>query len=388
MAITCTIDENGITAPQYAEVLEYFQTAFRSIYGDDVYLGNDSQDGQFLAVIASAMHDVNSACVAVYNSFSPQTAAGAGLSSNVKINGISRLVATRSTVDVTIVGQKGTTIVNGVVSDGENNWDLPASVTIPLAGQVTVVATAQEEGDITALPDTVTTISTPVFGWQSVTNDSAAIPGRPVESDAALRIRQSYSVALPSLTAFDGIIGAVKAIDGVTRVKAYENDTASVDSNGLPAHSISLVVQGGESQDIAEAILAKKTPGCYTNGTTSVNIINDYGVTNTIRYSEPTAVPILAEITIEALTGYTTSIAGEIKTAVVEYIDSLLIGDSVYISRLYVPSQLVGTTNFSKFRITSIEIAEDPGPVGSSDVSIAWNELATITAENITVTVP
>ena len=31
----------------------YLQQQFRSIYGADVYLGNDSQDGQFLGVSAT-----------------------------------------------------------------------------------------------------------------------------------------------------------------------------------------------------------------------------------------------------------------------------------------------------------------------------------------------
>ena len=128
------IDAAGIRAPSYGEVLQYFKDQYRNIYGADTYLEADSQDGQLLAVFAMAIHDANTAAVQVYNAFSPATASGAALSSNVKINGLARGVATRSSVDLRIVGQGGTTISGGVALDGDRvQWELPASVTIPPA---------------------------------------------------------------------------------------------------------------------------------------------------------------------------------------------------------------------------------------------------------------
>ena len=123
------IDAAGIRAPSYGEVLQYFKDQYRNIYGADTYLEADSQDGQLLAVFAMAIHDANTAAVQVYNAFSPATASGAALSSNVKINGLARGVATRSSVDLRIVGQGGTTISGGVALDGDRvQWSCrPAS---------------------------------------------------------------------------------------------------------------------------------------------------------------------------------------------------------------------------------------------------------------------
>jgi hypothetical protein len=67
-----------------------------------------------------------------------------------------------------------------------------------------------------------------------VTNPLAATVGAAAETDAELRVRQGQSVALPSLTPFDAVDGALANISGVTRHKLYENDTGSVDINGLP----------------------------------------------------------------------------------------------------------------------------------------------------------
>ena len=204
MAITTTaptVDATGIHAPTYADVLNYLQTQFRAIYGADVYLGSDSQDGQFLAILASAINDTNTVAVQVYNSFSPAKGIGEALSSNVKINGIKRAKASASTVDLRIVGQAGTTIVNGIAKDAnQQQWALPATVVVPPAGEVTVTASSTQQGAVSAAAGTITQIGTPTLGWQSVTNPAAATPGAPVESDAALRVRQAVSVALVSFS--------------------------------------------------------------------------------------------------------------------------------------------------------------------------------------------
>ena len=107
MALTTVapvIDEHGITAPTFDQILAYLKQNYRNIYGSDVYLENDSLDGQFLGVLSLALADVNAVCVKTYNSFSPKTADTEALTRNVKINGISRALATYSTVDVTITG--------------------------------------------------------------------------------------------------------------------------------------------------------------------------------------------------------------------------------------------------------------------------------------------
>ena len=94
--LACTISAAGISAPQYSDILASLQASAQLIFGSDVYLQPDSQDGQLLAVFAQAMYDANMATIAAYNSFSPATAVGVGLSNAVRINNIKRAVATNS----------------------------------------------------------------------------------------------------------------------------------------------------------------------------------------------------------------------------------------------------------------------------------------------------
>jgi len=386
MAITTTaptIDPTGITAPVFADILSFLQAQYRAIYGADIVLSADSQDGQFLAIIASAINDANATAIAIYNAFSPSTAQGASLSSVVKINGIARAIATFSTVDVLITGVAGTTVVNGVVQDTAGfKWNLPASVVIPVGGQLTVTATCQSIGDITALAGTVTKIATPTLHWQTVTNPSAAAEGAPVESDAALRIRQTKSTAIPSLTVLDGIIGAVASLTGVTRYRGYENDTAATDANGIPSHSISLVVEGGDAVAIANAIAAKKTPGAGTYGTTTETVIDVYGIPHPIHFFRPSNVPITVEISLTALTGYISAIGVEIQKAVSDYINALAIGQKVMLTRIYVPANLSGSPDGATFEITALTLNGS-----GSDIAIAFNEVATCVPSDVTLTV-
>jgi uncharacterized phage protein gp47/JayE len=386
--LAASVTSAGITAPAYSDIYASLQASFKSIYATDAYIDPDSQDGQLLAVFAKAISDCNSATISAYNTFSPTTAQGVGLSSLVKLNGIARLVATNSQVNVLLVGQVGTVITNGVVSDlNKNKWNLPTPITIPLAGQILVTASAQNSGALVALAGTVNVIETPTLGWQTVNNSTDATPGATVELDATLRKRQTQSVALPSLSALGGIVGAVQAVTGVTSAKAYENDTGLVDSNGLPANTIALVVSGGSANSIASAILLKKTPGCGTYGTTVVSATDSVGVIRPVRFFVPTPVTILVSINLHPLnSSFTTAIGTQVGQAIIDYINGLTSGDLVDRARLYLPAQLFGSPLSLSYDVTSLLISRSPASPGSSNVTIAFNEEAVMTLANLTLT--
>jgi len=388
LGLAAKVTASGISAPDYQTILNTLTGYFQQIYGDDVYLESDSKDGQMLAIYARGIHDVNNMAIAVYNSFSPATAQGRGLASNVKINGIAVTPASRSTADVRIVGQVGTLITNGTVRDSNGiTWSLPASVVIGIDGAVTVTATCQIDGAVVAPAGSITEIGTPTRGWQSVTNPTAATAGRKVETDAELRQRQSKSVAIPSLTVLDGIMGAVATLDGVERYRGYENDTSVEDANGLPPHSISLVVAGGDAAAIAKTIATKKTPGGGTYGTTTISVTDKYGIVHPISFFRPTSVDIFARVEIKALQGYTSAVGEEIRTAVAAYINEIEIGDPVYLTRLFLPANLNGSADSATFDITDLQIGTSPGSLAPANVIIGFNAAAACSPDNIVVVV-
>ncbi|PNQ08772.1 hypothetical protein A9R11_25885 [Klebsiella pneumoniae] len=390
LGLSATVTAEGISAPDYQTVLDTITGYFQQIYGSDAYLDPDSKDGQMVALVALAIHDANNTAISVYRSFSPATALGDALTSNVKINGITRRAATNSTVDLLLTGTVGTAITNGSVRDTNSVvWNLPATVVIGSDGTVVATATCANSGAVAAVAGSVNGINTPTRGWASVTNPLAATVGVAAETDAELRVRQSQSVALASLSPFDAVDGAIANVEGVTRHKLFENDQEVTDSNGLPPHSISAIVEGGDATEIANTIRSVKGQGVSTYGTTSVIVTDKYGNPYTIRFSRPIDVPVYVSITLKALTGYSSEVGDEIKAAVASYINSLAIGDSVLLSRVYSPANLgvVSGGNARYYDIMELLIGRSADDVAAANLVVAYDESASCSVDNIALVV-
>ncbi|WP_276724218.1 baseplate J/gp47 family protein [Pantoea septica] len=390
LGLSATVTASGISAPDYQTILSTITEYFQQIYGTDAYLEPDSKDGQMVALVALAVHDANNSAIQVYNSFSPSSGMTDALTRNVKINGIARKAATNSTVDVTLTGTAGTTITNGSVKDANGViWNLPASVTIDVSGSVTVTATCANSGAVAAVAGSITKINTPTRGWTAVSNASAATVGSAAETDAQLRMRQVQSVAIPALTPFDAVDGAIANVTGVTRHKLYENDTGAVNSDGIPAHSLAAIVDGGDVTEIAQTIRGKKGQGVATYGSTTVTVPDKYDNPHAISFSRSTDVPIYVAITLKVFTGYTTQIGEQIKQAIADYINSLKIGDDVLLSRIYSPANLgvVSGGNAKYYDINALTIGKSASSQAAANIVIAFNESASCSTANIALTV-
>ena len=400
--LACTVDANGISAPSYEDILLSLQASYRAIYGEDVVLAEDTQDGQWLAILAKAQADTNAAQIFTYNEFSPATAQGAGLSSVVRINGITRQSSSFSSVVVILVGQTGTAIINGQVGDNQNlntTWNLPDSVVIPPEGEIAVTAVCTTEGAVTAAANTIAQILTPTAGWQLVGNPDAAVPGDPVETDYELRRRQTVSTQLPAETILGGLYSRVANLPGVTQLVAYENDTDIPNDDLMPPHSICFSILGGDVQQIVDTIGAGKGPGSNTYGGITGSVSGTYtdpisGIPYTIYYNVPTTIPIgiSVEITVEG--GYSTAIGAEIKQALVNFINGLGIGNDVIHTRLYAPALLVGPyaapsspANSNTYELRNLFSAILPNPGDNADIAIAFDQIAHCVVENVTVTI-
>ena len=93
--------------------------------------------------------------------------------------------------------------------------------------------------------------------------------------------------------------------------------------------------------------------------------------------------------------GYDVIVGGELFTdysdqqAISDYINSLMIGDSVLLSRIYSPANLgvVSGGNARYYDIQELTIGKSPGALSSSNIDIRYNESASCTPENIVITV-
>jgi len=383
------IDETGLHLPTYSDIRDQLISDAKNIFGQDIYLEIDSQDYQWISSVAEKIYDSFQLLQQVYNSRSPQTSVGVALDSMVKLNGLSRKSGTPSTCLVTITGTAGTIINNGAVADiNYNKWNLPTSVTIPVGGIIDVTATCQTEGTIVANIGDITTITTPTYATTSVYNLVAAVVGTNQETDSELRARQSVSTSILSKTLLEGTKATLLAVSNVTRLAVYENDTNSTDSDGLPAHSITCVVEGGTDTDVATAIYLNKGIGAYTNGDQEITITDSFGQDTVIRFYRPTYKSIDVVVNVKALTGYTTDITAQIKQNLVDYLNGMQIGDNLSISSLWgISLTAMPDLKTPMFSITSLTAGLHGGSQGTSDIVISYKEVTQGVLANITVNV-
>ena len=148
-----------------------------------------------------------------------------------------------------------------------------------------------DTGDILIPEGVITKIVKADAGLLNVVNLCTYIAGRDEETDT--EFRQSYidKIFNRSSMMLESIRSAIlNNVQGVVSVAPYENPSHEWDEYGRPPHSIEIVVDGGDSTEIAQQILQKKAGGIITYGDTSVVLAGAYDEDITIRFSRPTTV--------------------------------------------------------------------------------------------------
>lgn len=397
----CLIDATGIHRPTFEQCLAWFADRYRGIYGQDIAIDPDTQDGQWLRTQADALHQSNGVAVSVFNAFSLSSAQGTSLSRLVKLNGLQRKIASRSSADVRLVGVAGTVIENGTVTGPNGSvWNLPASVTIPYEGEITVTVQAAELGAVPAPSQTLIGIPQPVPGWQSVINDEPAVMGAPIETDPQLKRRQKVSTTKPSRAILEGIAAEILDLPGVTRVKTYERPTfdplptnvtapESYQPPGftdLPIGSVAFVVEGGDVDAIATAIGQNKASGTL-DGTTTGLYVDGAGIGRRLPFYRTHVVPVAYRVILRKRAGWTSDIADTIKAGLVAWTGLRDIGERIVRARAYLPAQLYGNANLGagKYELVSVEIGREDAPPGEHDVVLAFDEAAQTSLDAIDI---
>ncbi|MGL5223573.1 MAG: baseplate J/gp47 family protein [Plesiomonas shigelloides] len=376
----------------------------RQLYLDIDPLWNldpSTPDGLKLAHDAEVFGALDEVLQQAYNSKDPAKAVGYDLDVLCALTGTTRSKGTPSNVTVTLTGTPGTVVAAGSLIKSRTTgtgWTIDQTVTLT-AGTATVGATCTVVGPTQADAGTLTQIATTVGGWTGVTNPSPATPGTDAQDDASLRIERNTAVGRPGNNQVDSTLGELYAVAGVRRVKAYENDTGVTDSNGLPPHSMSYIVDGGTDADVAMAIYVKKNPGValYQAGTpVSVTVTSPKYPTNqkVIKFSRPIAVDMVITVTVKNDGSLPSTVADEIKDAIVQFgagtlidpecgfvSDGFDIGESVPYFTVSTPvNKVLGSYGNSYIQTLTVN-------GGAVNVAVPFNKISRWTSGNITVTI-
>lgn len=383
------IDNSGIHVPSYRDIIDYYVSKAKEIFGSDIYLGEDSQDYQMLSILARASAASLQAAVDSYNARDPDTAFDDTLDGLVTINGIERKPSTYSTVNLNLTGIPYTIIRGGVVqSVSGDKWNLPSEVVLDASGEALVTGIAQEKGAVVALTGEINKIVTPTYGWSTVDNLDAANVGQPVETTPALKARRKIAVATPSQTPLESLSAGINNLLGVTDFQVYENDTKVTDSRGFPGNSITAVVQGGVDEEIAKTISKLKNMGVLSYGDVTIPVTNEYGSTLNISFFRPELVPTYITVNITPLSGYTTEVGDQIKQAIIDYYSNMKIGDNLYNSQLWEAALSVSPDVRPYFAINpakGITVGLESGSQSNQNLTATFKQKFTLDSDNITI---
>ena len=265
------IDATGLQTASAAELIAQFTADFQAIYGTDINLNSDTPDGQMMNIFVQSVLDLEDLLTQIYNSFDPDLAIGNVLDQRVAINGIQRKAGTYTVTPIsitTVLGTGGSVTLQGlntfpndpytVADSSGNRWYLQTTTTISIVGTSTASLNfrAQNPGATLTLLNTITIPITIVIGVTAVNNPTTySSLGLNEETDAQLKIRRQKSVALSTQGFLQGLLAALNNINGITTALVYENTTSVTDSNGVPGHSIWVIVGGAvDPADVANAI--------------------------------------------------------------------------------------------------------------------------------------
>lgn len=257
---------------------------------------------------------------------------------------------------------------------------------------------AGSEGDFTAVttgPQTceigeLDNIPTTVQGWDMVRNYVAGVPGTSIETDAELRIRRAQAARAIKTTGTDPALEAHLRNDvrGVTAARVVSNRKMVTDVNGIPPKSFESLVSGGSDEDVARCIWQNQPSGIESYGNHAVEILDDDGDGQLIRFSRATPRFLWVRVVYhlydeEQFPGEESLRASLVDWASQEYdIGRDVIPDRIY-SALYPPYIAgVGQANIT-VAVTSSE-NETPN-YGDDVIPIGAVEFASLVADRVTL---
>lgn len=349
------INDTGITPKTLEEYLTGLRAVWRSAFGEDLNVDVSTPQGQVIGVEALNLSLADDALVRIAQATNIYRAAGQQIDGLAAILSILRRAASRSSVTATLTGVSATVIPAGTRArtTGGDLFALDSPVQIGGGGSVNATMFSVETGPIPIGAGELTQVVDVVPGWETINNVAAGQLGQNEENDAPYRSRYFRELFKNSQAPLESLISRIAEVENVTDVIGVENDTSTpvvIQNIEVAAHSVALVVDGGNDADIAEAIRMGKTGGTGTVGTTEVTI-QPNGFNQTYRFFRVREVPIEVDITIRIRSGFPGNGIALIKERVAEYIsgpfgveeegyfetDGMSIAEDLEKARLYTP---------------------------------------------------
>lgn len=391
------ISETGVIVPDTAETLNTVRDEYRAAFGDDLDVSAETPQGVLITAETESRDAVARNNAELANQINPNQAGGVFLDALWALMGGARFTASPSLLrDVALTGIPGTLIPAGSIASVGSlgaEFELISAVTLDGGGQGAGTFQCTTLGPVSVSAGGLTNIVSAVLGWETVSNPVAAEEGRPEETDAAARRRRRLTLGLQGLSLPEAITSIIYDLTGVRSAAFRENTTnatITIEGVDLVAHSIYLCVDGGTDEDIALALLRKKTMGAGWNGTTTVTVVEaNSGQSYDVKFSRPEAVTVYARATVTTSGPYP-DVAGAVRAAILAYANGDRPGEpglgvGVDVSAF----ELAGAVNRddAPIFVNNMELSLDGVTYSNATIPITIAEKASIVSGNIAVVV-
>ncbi|MFT8722599.1 MAG: baseplate J/gp47 family protein [Acetobacter malorum] len=389
------LDATGFIMPEESDMLTGVLADINAAFGNTLNTDLSTPQGQLAMSLTAILGDAYDQFLALANGVDPARAEGRMQDAIGRIYFMSRLPATPTTVTCICTGAAGTVIPQGALIKDQsgNSYTADNALTLDATGTTQGTFTCTSAGEVVCPAGSVT-ISQSVAGWSAVSNPTAGVTGRAVESRTAFEARRKTSVAVNAIGPLDAISAAVQAVAGVTDAYVTDNSTAqNVTVNGvtLAPHSLYVCVNGGADAEIALAILRKKPPGCAYNGNTTITVADpassyETPPSYTVSFQRPTPTPVYVMVRLASSAAVPSTVTTDIQTAVQSAFlgddggTRARIGSTLYASRFYAAVASLG----SWAQITEITVGTSPNPTGFT-MQMQADQIPTLDASTISV---
>lgn len=410
-----TFTNAGLTVPGEADilagVLADYVDAF-ALTGRALGTELTTPQGQLAQTQAFLLNQLNAALLQIINGVDPATASGAFQDALGRIYFLTRQPATYATVQATLAGVPRSVIPAGSQArstlDG-SLWSTIAPATLGPSGQAGVTFRADVAGAAPAVGPNGLRIYRQVPGWESVTN-GAAVPGRDVESRANFEERRAESVNIGGNGTADAVRAAVANVTGAGDVYVYNNGSSAAITYGatgypIPAHSVAVVVHGGDDDAVAGAIHAKLDAGCgmasaVGAGSEVVTVDIEDSVNYSppypryqVRFLRPAAVPVYFRVEVANLAGLPATFVATVQRAVASaFRDGFATADgSITVRRARIGSQIVATDFIAPILVNQnivpvrVFVGFTTNPTSGSAVTLGIDQAPVCDPQDVTV---
>lgn len=386
------ITSSGVIVPDTDAVKAEVQEEYKTALGNDLILTDSTPQGRLIDTETTARQNLLRTAALMANVINPNVSFGVFLDAICALTGCVRRAASKTRVTATLGGTPNTVVPANVLAettDGKEFY-LENEVTLDINGQGTGVFLSVEDGAIQCVAGSLTRVKTTVLGWETVTNANDGVLGASTESDRDLKVRR-----LETLYQGRSFLGDISArLANVPNVQSwvirqnYKPNAANINGVAIKPYSVYVCAYGGSDEDIAMALYMSVPAGCDYTGNTDVTVTDPWVQQDyVVSFERPAEVAIDVKVYIRVSTG-TGEVTGAVKQAIQDYQEGLVENiDGLQIGVAVSPFEIASAINIEVpgVFVQQVQITKHGGALSTESIPIGINEIARISADNITI---